>query len=63
VIEGIAGTAGEMTQEERDQETSTHHLRISSMDHATYITHTLTAPDERLQDVHEITRSNGIQPS
>jgi hypothetical protein len=36
----MAGIAKEMTQEETDQETSTHHPKTSLMDHATYITHT-----------------------
>jgi hypothetical protein len=40
--EGTTGTAEEMTQEEINQETLTRHPRISSMDHATYITHTST---------------------
>jgi hypothetical protein len=66
--EGTTGTTEEMTEEERDQETLTRHPRISSMDHATYITHTsreegFQSPNERLQDIHETIRSNGIQPS
>jgi hypothetical protein len=39
----IAGMIERMTQDEIDQETSTHHQRTYSMDLAVYITHTLMA--------------------